>query len=210
VQDVAASLPAQVLGEVTGGRVVELGAAPGGKTMQLAAAGARVTAVELAEARAELLRANLARTRLEAEIVVADATEWRPTSPAPFVLLDAPCTSTGTIRRHPDVQRAKGPADIARMAQLQEALLAAAAEMTAPGGRLVYAVCSLQPEEGPAIVDRLLARRQDFAIDPVASSELGGLGLTPMPQGTVRTLPSDLGERGGMDGFFIARLRRLG
>lgn len=209
VQDVAASLPARLLGPRPGDRVIDLCAAPGGKTLQLAAAGARVTAVDVSAPRLERVRANLARLRLEAELVEADVTVWRPAAPAPFVLLDAPCTATGTIRRHPDIAHHKRPADLARMTELQDRLLDAAAAMLAPGGRLVYAVCSLQPEEGAPRIEALLARAPGLRRDPIRPEELAGLPLAPDPSGAVRTLPSHWAERGGMDGFYIARLARI-
>jgi 16S rRNA (cytosine967-C5)-methyltransferase len=208
VQDVAASLPARLLGAVRDRPVLDLCAAPGGKTLQLAAAGARVTAVDLSAARLERLRANLARTGLVADIVEADATSWRPPVPAPLVLLDAPCTATGTIRRHPDIAHHKRPKDVAHMVELQDRLLDAATAMLAPGGRLVYAVCSLQPEEGEPRVQALLARTPGLRRDPIRPEELAGLPLAPDTSGSVRTLPCHWAERGGMDGFFIARLAR--
>ncbi|BCX17758.1 MAG: SAM-dependent methyltransferase [Geminicoccaceae bacterium] len=209
VQDVAASLPARLLGPRPGDRVIDLCAAPGGKTLQLAAAGARVTAVDVSAPRLERVRANLARLRLEAELVDADVTVWRPAAPAPFVLLDAPCTATGTIRRHPDILHHKRTADLARMTDLQDRLLDAAAAMLAPGGRLVYAVCSLQPEEGAPRIEALLARAPGLRRDPIRPEELAGLPLVPDPSGAVRTLPCHWAERGGMDGFYIARLARI-
>jgi 16S rRNA (cytosine967-C5)-methyltransferase len=210
VQDAAAALPARLLGDVRERPVIDLCAAPGGKTAQLAAAGARVTAVELSERRAERLRANLQRLRLQAELVVADALEWRPDEPARFVLLDAPCTATGTIRRHPDIPWHKMPDEVARMAGLQEKLLGAAAEMLAPSGDLIYASCSLQPEEGPDLIARWLPEHPRLERSPIAADELGGLPVEVTGEGEVRTLPCHLVGRGGMDGFFIARLRARG
>lgn len=208
VQDLAATLPARLLGEVRGQRVLDLCAAPGGKTMQLAAMGVNVTAVELVEKRAEIVRQNLARTGLAAEIVVADARAYEPPEPFGHVLLDAPCSATGTIRRHPDILWTKRPEDPARLAVLQGELLAAAARMLAPGGTLVYAVCSLQPEEGPAVVDAFLAQHPELTLDSVRSAELGGLPVEIDARACVRTLPCHLAEKGGMDGFFIARMKR--
>ncbi len=206
VQDVAASLPARLLGEVRDRPVLDLCAAPGGKTMQLAAAGARVTAVDVSGPRLARVRDNLARTRLEAELVEADVTTWRPPRPFPFVLLDAPCSATGTIRRHPDIPHHKRPRDVERMVELQDRLLDAAVGMLAPGGRLLYAVCSLQPEEGEERITALLGRFPRLRRDPVQARELEGLPVGPTPEGCVRTLPCHWAERGGMDGFFIARL----
>lgn len=210
VQDVAAALPALLLGRVAGRRVLDIGAAPGGKTAQLAAAGAKVTALERSPKRSEFLVRNLARLALDAEIVVADATEWQAAEPYPRVLLDAPCTATGTIRRHPDVPWAKSPADVERLAEAQTRLLEAAARATAPGGLLVYAVCSLQPEEGPERIEALLAAGAPVARDPIARKELRGLPVELTAAGEVRTLPCHLAALGGMDGFFVARLRRRG
>lgn len=210
VQDAAAALPARLLGEVEGCEVVDLGAAPGGKTAQLAAAGARVTAVELSETRAARLRANLERLRLPAEIVIADALAWQPPRPVGHVLLDAPCTATGTIRRHPDIAWHKTATEVARMAAVQDRLLAAAIQMLEPTGVLVYASCSLQPEEGPGVVARALAAGLPADRVPVRPADLAGLPVEITREGDVRTLPCHLAERGGMDGFFIARLRRRG
>lgn len=210
VQDAAAALPARLLGDVRGCTVIDLCAAPGGKTAQLAAAGARVIAVELSDRRAARLRANLQRLGLEAEIEVADALAWRPPQPVGHVLLDAPCTATGTIRRHPDIAWHKTPDDLSRMAELQARLLEAAVAMLAPGGVLVYARCSLQPEEGAQVIEQALAGGLPVARLTVDRGELDGLPAEVTAAGDVRTLPCHLAERGGLDGFFIARLRRHG
>ena len=210
VQDAAAALPARLLGPVAGKQVLEIGAAPGGKTAQLAAAGARVTALDRSAPRLARLRENLARLGLEAEIVEVDALEWRPPEPVSAVLLDAPCTATGTIRRHPDIPHLRGPADMARLAALQGRLLARAAAMVAPGGLLVYASCSLQPEECDAQVDAFLAESPEFARLPVRAEELAGLSEAVTAAGDLRTLPCHWAEEGGMDGFYAARLRHLG
>lgn len=207
VQDTAAALPARLLGEVRGRPVIDLCAAPGGKTAQLAAQGAEVTAVEISERRAVRLRANLERLRLRAEVVIADAQTWRPAEPALFVLLDAPCTATGTIRRHPDIAWHKTESDVGRMAELQGQLLRAALEMTAPGGVLVYASCSLQPEEGPMVVERAIASGLPVERVRIVPAEIDHLPVEITPAGEVRTLPCHLADRGGLDGFFIARLR---
>jgi 16S rRNA (cytosine967-C5)-methyltransferase len=207
VQDVAATLPARLLAARSGERLADLCAAPGGKTAQLAAAGALVTAVESSAARMARLRENLARLRLDVETVVADAALWRPDAPLDAVLLDAPCSATGTIRRHPDVAHLKRASDIPALAAQQDRLLDAACAMLRPGGRMVYAVCSLQPEEGEARIaaalNRLPLRR--LAVRP---DELPGLEMAITPAGDVRTLPCFWSEHGGMDGFFIARLER--
>lgn len=209
VQDFAASLPALLLGDVAGKRVIDLCSAPGGKTMQLASLGARVTAVDAAADRLALIRENLARVNLSADLVEADARDWQPDEPAPFVLLDAPCVATGTIRRHPELPWIKSAADLTISESLQSELLDAAASLTAPGGVLVYAVCSLEPEEGPEQIAAFLRGRTDFARDPIAPSEIADpVFLTP--DGDLRTLPSFWAERGGMDGFYAARLRKRG
>ena len=207
VQDVAAGLPARLLGAVKGKRVLDLCAAPGGKTAQLCAAGAEVTAVERSPKRAEMLGLNLGRLGMTADIVVADALEWQPAEPFDLVLLDAPCTATGTIRRHPDIPWIKSPEDVSRLTAVQERLLGAALGLTGPGGTIVYAVCSLQPEEGEQRVAALLAEGGVEPL-PVRRAELGGLEARIDASGQVRTLPCDLAASGGLDGFFIARLRR--
>ena len=209
VQDAAAALPARVLLAGLGApRVADLCAAPGGKTAQLAASGARVTALDISPARLERLRENLARLRLSAELVEADLLGWTPAEPFDAVLLDAPCSGTGTIRRHPDIARNKTADDVARMASLQRALLDAAAKAVRPGGRLVYAVCSLQPEEGPAAVEAFLAAAPGFRRLPVGADEVDGIGPFLTPEGDIRTLPCHLAERGGIDGFYVCRLER--
>ncbi len=209
VQDVAATLPARLLGPLEGRHVIDLCAAPGGKTAQLAAAGAKVTSIEASEKRAERLRENLTRLKLNAEVIVADATEWRAPEPAVLVLLDAPCTATGTIRRHPDIAWQKTPEDVARMAELQEKLLRTTIDMLVPGGILIYAVCSLQPEEGEGLIKKILKAGLPLARVPIATEEVFGLPVEVTDLGEVRTLPSHLGEQGGMDGFYIARLQRV-
>ncbi len=201
VQDLAASLPARLLGAGEGRRALDLCAAPGGKALQLAAAGWQVTAVELSAKRAQRIKANLERTGLNAEIVIADALKWQPAEKFDAVLLDAPCTATGTCRRHPDVLHRIGPRQIAEMAELQSALLERAAQWLKPGGRLVYAVCSLEPEEGAAQAEKVA-----LAPDPIQAKELPQ-GLAPTPQGWLRTDPAMLAEAGGLDGFFVARFR---
>jgi len=208
IQDAAAALPARLLADVTGRRVLDLCAAPGGKTAELAARGAEVTAVDRSEKRLVRVGENLARLGLAAQLIAADAVRWRPPEPFPLVLLDAPCSATGTIRRHPDIALLKGPADVAKLAALQARLLAAALEMTAPGGILVYCVCSLEPDEGERQIARLLVDGAPAARMPVDPREIGGLTQAVTPAGDLRTLPSFWAEEGGMDGFFAARLRR--
>jgi 16S rRNA (cytosine967-C5)-methyltransferase len=202
VQDLAASLPARLLGAGEGRRVLDLCAAPGGKTLQLAAAGWQVTAVEMSAKRAKRIEENLARTGLSADLVIADALQWQPAEPFDAVLLDAPCTATGTCRRHPDVIHRIGLRQIAEMAELQAALLTRAAGWLKPGGQLVYAVCSLESEEGEAQADRVT-----LTPDPVQAAELPA-GIAPDAQGRVQTNPAMLAAAGGLDGFFIARWRK--
>lgn len=199
VQDIAASLPARLLGSGEGRQALDLCAAPGGKTLQLAAAGWRVTALDVSARRLERLRENLARTGLAADVVIADALDWQPDGSFDAVLLDAPCTATGTCRRHPDVLHRIGPRQIEEMAGLQTRLLTRASAWLKPGGRLVYAVCSLEREEGEDQMARLALEEA-----PVTADELFP-GLVPTPQGWLRTDPGMLAEAGGMDGFFIAR-----
>jgi 16S rRNA (cytosine967-C5)-methyltransferase len=209
VQDAAAALPARLLGAVGGRRVADLCAAPGGKALQLAAAGAEVTAVDRSAARLERLAANLARLGLTARVVTADAAAWAPGESFDAVLLDAPCSATGTLRRHPDVARHKSPGDVTALAATQARLLDAAAGLLAPGGVLVYCVCSMQPEEGPEQIERLLAAGAPFERAPISPDEVGGLAELITPAGELRTLPIHLADQGGMDAFFAARLRRV-
>ncbi len=209
VQDAAAALPVRLLGDVGGRTVIDLCAAPGGKTAQLAAAGARVIAVERARGRLELIEQNLARLKLSAEIIHADALAWRPAEPASMVLLDAPCTATGTLRRHPDIAHNKTAADVKRSVQLQDRLLTAAGEMVAPGGVLVYAVCSLEPVECEVRIDALLAAGAPFQREPIAAGEIGATPEMISATGDLRTLPCHMAAEGGIDGFYACRLRRL-
>ena len=208
VQDAAAALPARLLGPVANRTVADLCAAPGGKALQLATAGARVTAVDRSAKRLERFRANLARMGLDAEIVEADASVW--SAPAPFdaVLLDAPCSATGTLRRHPDGLWLKRPADVAALAGAQARLLRSASAMVRPGGVLIYCVCSLQPEEGIAQIEAFLGEGVPFARVPIQAAELGGLAELVSAAGDLRTLPCHLADKGGMDAFFAARLQR--
>jgi 16S rRNA (cytosine967-C5)-methyltransferase len=209
VQDAAAALPARLLGDVAGQRVADLCAAPGGKTMQLAAAGAEVLAVDRSARRLRRVSENLSRLRLTAQIIDADAVTWRPEELVDAVLLDAPCSATGTIRRHPDVPRHKTPNDVETLAATQAALLRSAAEMVKPGGLVVYCVCSLQAAEGPAQIAAALDLGLPFEIVPVTPDEVGGLSELITPDGALRTLPSHLPGQGGLDGFYAARLRRV-
>ncbi len=202
VQDAAAALPASLLAPQPGERVLDLCAAPGGKTCQLAAMGAAVTAVDRDASRMATLRGNLERLKLKAELITADGTNWMPAEKFSAILLDAPCSATGTIRRHPELLHLRKPRDIEAMATQQDALLDAAAAMLAPGGRIIYAVCSLQPQEGAARVDAACARL-GLKREPLALFELSD---AVTEQGDIRTHPGLWTERGGMDGFYIARL----
>jgi 16S rRNA (cytosine967-C5)-methyltransferase len=203
VQDAAAALPARLLAARPGECVADLCAAPGGKTAQLAATGAQVVAVERDPQRAARLRDNLARLRLPATVVEADAAGWAPEARFDAVLLDAPCTATGTIRRHPDVPHLKRPRDVAGAVALQRRLLEAAARLLRPGGRLVYAVCSLQPEEGEGQLEALGAT--GLAPLPIAAEEFPGFAEAVSPAGWLRTRPDLWPAAGGLDGFFAAR-----
>lgn len=214
VQDAAAALPARLLAPEPGERVADLCAAPGGKTAQLCAAGAQVVAVDRSAARLERLSANLGRLALTAEIRAVDALDLPEDEAFDAVLLDAPCSSTGTIRRHPDVAWTKTAADIGRLAGLQTRLLEKAARLVRPGGRLVYCTCSLEPEEGEARIAAFLARHPGFERIAVTPEEIGGHTALIDPRGDLRTLPchldgGDRDGRGGLDGFFASRLRRL-
>ncbi|CAA7626515.1 tRNA and rRNA cytosine-C5-methylase [Candidatus Terasakiella magnetica] len=212
VQDAAAALPARLLGDVQGKRVADLCAAPGGKALQLAAAGAEVTALDRSAKRLVRLSDNLKRLGLSATVVTADAGTWVPPQPLDAVLLDAPCSATGTLRRHPDVARHKNPAEIVKLAGVQARLLAAAAAaaMLKPGGVLVYCVCSLEPQEGPEQVERLLAAGAPLRRIPIRADEVGGLAELITPEGDLRTLPCHLADKGGMDAFFASRLEKVG
>jgi 16S rRNA (cytosine967-C5)-methyltransferase len=207
VQDAAAALPARLLAARPGERVADLCAAPGGKTAQLAAAGAAATALERDPARLARLQANLRHWRLNATCVQADAAAWTPPAPFDAVLLDAPCSATGTIRRHPDVLRLKRPQDVRALTAAQDHLLHAAIAMLRPGGRLIYSVCSLQPEEGAPRIAAALARG-GVRLAPFTADELPALPEARSGEGFLRTHPALWPERGGMDGFFAARLVR--
>jgi 16S rRNA (cytosine967-C5)-methyltransferase len=211
VQDVAAALPARLLGDVRGRRVADLCAAPGGKSAQLASAGAEVMAVDRSASRLMRLRENIVRLTLAVETVAADAAVWH-SSPFDAVLLDAPCSSTGTIRRHPDIPWLKQEADLPALVALQQRLLDNAAALTKSGGTLVYCVCSLEPEEAEGAVDALLARHLELSRRPIEATEIFGMADWLTPAGDLRTLPCHLPDpepgMAGMDGFYAARLQR--
>lgn len=212
VQDVAASLPAHLMGNVAGKRVADLCAAPGGKTAQLALAGASVAAVDISKTRLKTLSANLARLGLDATTVAADATTWSPDERFDAVLLDAPCSSTGTIRRHPDIPYLKSPKDIEDLAVLQARLLHNAVALLKPDGTLVYSTCSLELEEGEAQIAALLARNPAIRVDPILPNDVFEQADWVQSPGFLRTFPYQLDletpELSGMDGFFAARLKR--
>ncbi|MBV8775807.1 MAG: RsmB/NOP family class I SAM-dependent RNA methyltransferase [Alphaproteobacteria bacterium] len=206
VQDAAAALPVRLFGNVAGLQIIDMCAAPGGKTAQLADGGAFVTAVDRSTRRLERLSANLKRLSLTAAAVAADAVTWRPEQPADAVLLDAPCSATGAIRRHPDVPHLKRPADIARLAAIQDRLLHAAVEMLRPGGTLVYCTCSLEAEEGPCRVAALLGSGVPIERQPITGDECDIPQDWVTAEGDLRTLPFHLAEHDGIDGFYGARL----
>jgi 16S rRNA (cytosine967-C5)-methyltransferase len=212
VQDAAAALPARLFGDIAGKHVADLCAAPGGKTAQLAHAGARVTAVDRSANRLVRVRENLARLGLSAAMIAADVTEWQG-GPFDAVLVDAPCSSTGTIRRHPDVGWLKTEADLAQLVDLQRRLLDRAVAITHPGGTIVYCVCSLEPEEGEQQIEALLARETGVRREPVAAGEVPGIADFLKSNGDLRTLPSHWSgpdpRLAGLDGFFAARLERI-
>ena len=211
VQDAAAALPARLLGDVRSKAVADLCAAPGGKTAQLAAAGAHVTAVDRSLPRLNRLRDNLARLGLQANVVRADATLWE-SEPFDAILLDAPCLATGTIRRHPDIPWLKSEADLPKLSSLQSRLLDRAAALLKPGGTLIYCTCSLEPQEGEQAVTALLERNADLRRRPIVADEVGGLADVLTPDGDLRTLPCHLPDpdprMAGLDGFYAARIVR--
>jgi 16S rRNA (cytosine967-C5)-methyltransferase len=208
VQDIAASLPARLLGKGQGRRVLDLCAAPGGKTMQLAAAGWQVTAVDASDARMDRLRENLARTKLQAKAVIADALFYTTDTPFDAVLVDAPCSATGIFRRHPDVLHRVRPRAIADLAGQQQAILARAAQVVKPGGTLVYAVCSLEREEGEGVADRFLASHADFTPAPAILESAPSDFIQSQQDHFLRVPPGALESQGGADGFFVAMFHR--
>ena len=212
VQDTASSIPAQLLlgalENPSETRIADLCAAPGGKTAQLCFSGATVTAVDRSANRLKRLRKNLARLGLSATVIAEDAVDWRPPNPMDGVLLDAPCTATGTIRRRPDILWAKDPTSADKMSGVQARLLKAAAAMVAAKGVLMYCTCSLDPREGIEQIEGFLRNHPDFAREAIRPDEVGGLAELVTPEDDLRTLPSHLADLGGMDGFYAARLRR--
>ncbi|MBD3818101.1 MAG: RsmB/NOP family class I SAM-dependent RNA methyltransferase [Brevundimonas diminuta] len=209
VQDAAAAVPARLLAVKAGETALDLCAAPGGKTLQLAAAGAEVVALDRSETRLKRLRQNFERMKLKAEVVAVPAEDWEDDRTFDAVLLDAPCTATGTYRRNPEVLRATRPADVAKLADVQHRLLDAAAQKVKPGGRLVYCVCSLEREEGETQVIAFLRRNPAFRTVAAVPAEVGAPDEALTPEGWLRILPSQWAERGGLDGFFAAKLERI-
>ncbi len=210
VQDAAASLPAKLFGDVKGKRIADLCAAPGGKTAQLAVAGAHVVAVDRSPARLRRLRDNLTRLKIDAEVVTADAAEWRGEELFDGVLVDAPCAATGTLRRHPDIAWLKQEADLTALTVLQQRLAAHASSLLKPGGTMVFCTCSMEPEEGEHVIAALLAGDLSLRRAPIDASEIGGLSELITEEGDLRSLPCHLPHEdprlGGLDGFFAARL----
>lgn len=208
VQDAAAALPARVLGDVNGLNVLDLCAAPGGKTMQLAAAGANVTALDISGPRLRRLNANLSRTGLTATTITADAFNWAPDGLFDAILIDAPCSATGTLRRHPELPMVRDGKAVTSLAKLQSDLLDRAATWLKPGGTMVYCTCSLLPEEGEAQIVPFLDRTPGFSLTPIDPTQLGGDANWATKSGTLRLRPDYWADQGGMDGFFIAKLHR--
>ena len=206
VQDAAARLAVILLGDLQDKHVIDLCAAPGGKTMELLSLGASVTAVDISERRMGRVRENLQRTGYPATLVTEDARTWEPNTLADIVLLDAPCSSTGTLRRHPDIAHLKSMDDVTKLSGIQDQLLDRAAVYIKPGGMLMFVTCSLQPQEGLERVTAFLDRHTDFARVGIQKAELPGLEDAITPDGDLQTLPHLLGDQGGMDGFFVARL----
>jgi 16S rRNA (cytosine967-C5)-methyltransferase len=214
VQDAAAALPADVLiaalartGSDTG-NVCDLCAAPGGKTAQLVTAGLDVTAVDVSGTRLGILKENLQRLDLAAAVVEADALAWEPPALFDAVLLDAPCSATGTIRRHPDIPYLKTAADVTHQTDLQRKFLDKASAMVRPGGVMVYSVCSLEDSEGPRQIARLLKRDPSLRLETIAAADVPDFKECVLPEGYMRVTPAHLADKGGVDGFFIARLRK--
>ncbi len=210
VQDAAAALPVQLFGDLSGRRVLDLCAAPGGKTMQLAAGGADVTALDISEKRLATVQENLTRTGLAASIVAADALDWKPEAEFDAVLLDAPCSATGTLRRNPDLPFAKADLDLDPLLSVQSKLLDRAVNLVRPGGLVIYCTCSLFPSEGEEQVSAALTRQPDLALVPIKPEEAAGIAGEWCADGALRITPESWADRGGIDGFYIARLKRVG
>ncbi|MEC7491086.1 MAG: RsmB/NOP family class I SAM-dependent RNA methyltransferase [Pseudomonadota bacterium] len=209
VQDAAAALPAQILtSALPAGRICDLCAAPGGKTAQLAAAGHNVTAVDISPKRIRILDANMCRLGLRANMIEANALNWEPTEKFDAVLVDAPCSATGTIRRHPDIPHLKSVDDVIQRARLQTEILRRAISLAAPGGIIVYSVCSLEPTEGVEQIEVALNTHSGLEIEPIKSQEIPDFAECRTSRGFVQTIPTHLQSLGGVDGFFIARLRK--
>lgn len=210
VQDIAASLPVTGLGDVTGNTVLDMCAAPGGKTLQLVAAGAQVTALDKSPERMERVRENLARTKLSAEIITQDALEWAESTERQYdiVMLDAPCSATGTYRRHPDVLQNRTPKDVGSLVRLQKRLIKSGLKCLKPGGLFLYCTCSLQPEEGEGQIDFILQTSPDLALAPFTDMELRKPADFMHESGYMRILPHSIGESGGADGFFAVLFQK--
>lgn len=208
VQDTAATLPVKLFPRLKGQEIVDLCAAPGGKTAQMAAAGAHVTAIDRSEKRLRLLQENMGRLSLDVSCILEDAVRWRPGYACDGVLIDAPCSATGTLRRHPDIQWIKSPNDVRGVGKIQRALLNASLEMVKIGGTIIFTTCSLQPEEGPLLIQEFLESGANVRRDPLDAN--AGVSMPDMitVDGDLRTFPHFLSDHGGMDGFFAARLIR--
>ena len=209
VQDAAAALPAQLMPHLeAGSKVLDLCAAPGGKTAQLAAAGYEVTALDIAPSRLRVLTENLSRLKLDAAVIEADLLSWESEQTFDAILLDAPCTATGTIRRHPDIPLLKSAADVTHQADVQKKFLDRTADLVRSGGTLLFSVCSMETSEGAGQIEALLARNPTLTIDAIAPAEVPDFETCIGPEGWLQTTPAHLPDRGGVDGFFIARLRK--
>lgn len=209
VQDAAATLPVSLLGDLANKNVLDLCAAPGGKTLQLAAAGASVTSLDLSSKRMKRVQENLDRVGLEAKLIAKDLMKFKPEEQYSAILLDAPCSATGTMRRHPELIHQRTPKDIAHFASLQAKMLDKAAGWLAPDGIMIFCTCSLQPQEGPELIADFLMNNPDMAIEPIAEASHPELAVFLQPDGSLRTRPDHWAEQGGMDGFYIIQLRNL-
>ncbi len=211
VQDASSALPAQFFGDVSGKTVLDLCAAPGGKTAQLAALGANVIALDRSAARMATLQQNIKRLGLEEKVqaIIEDGAVWKPKQKFVNILLDAPCSATGTIRRHPDLLSLKSDKDQAGLVSIQERLLSNAAEILEVGGTLVYCTCSLQKAEGEHQIEKFLINRRNFRRVPIRREEFGNIDGLVNSEGDIRVLPYHLKEQGGMDGFFVSRLQKI-